>query len=257
MTTVPLYIQLAFDFDLPDDTLPQNTLYRVYAAGEATPFDEATATPVLLGRRSTCRKEQKILVAQGLKRCRLCAHIKPLECFPFSRTHSAGRRNECRVCYSTRINSWRRSHPDIVSVQQAQWYRANAARERRKKEAYRTQNAALIRRRERAARLADPLFNAKARTRVSARRARLRGNGGRHTPAELDALFLEQESCCYYCGRLLDGHYARDHKQPLSRGGTDTIDNIALCCERCNTRKGAKSEEEFWAWLSYERAGTL
>ena len=33
-------------------------------------------------------------------------------------------------------------------------------------------------------------------------------------------------------------------------GGTDNIENIVISCPLCNLRKGNKTEEEFYAFLS-------
>ncbi|MCJ7557681.1 MAG: HNH endonuclease [Gammaproteobacteria bacterium] len=51
-------------------------------------------------------------------------------------------------------------------------------------------------------------------------------------------------SICQYCGEeTLDGHV--DHIIPLSRGGTDSIDNLLWSCAFCNISKGAKPLDEF------------
>ena len=42
---------------------------------------------------------------------------------------------------------------------------------------------------------------------------------------------------CRYCGKFTpDGHV--DHIIPLSKGGTDAIDNLCWSCRECNLRKG-------------------
>lgn len=46
---------------------------------------------------------------------------------------------------------------------------------------------------------------------------------------------------CQYC--QLELHQSRvtlDHKIPVSKGGPDTLDNLTVCCRRCNSRKGAR-----------------
>lgn len=81
------------------------------------------------------------------------------------------------------------------------------------------------------------------------RRARIKGNGGTYTFRELNEQFERQEGFCYYCGDLLyasfDSAVHVDHMTPLSRGGTNYIENIALSCSRCNMKKGAQTAEEF------------
>jgi hypothetical protein len=49
---------------------------------------------------------------------------------------------------------------------------------------------------------------------------------------------------CQYCGsKAPDGHV--DHIIPLSRGGTDSVDNLLWSCAFCNISKGAKSLDEW------------
>lgn len=43
-----------------------------------------------------------------------------------------------------------------------------------------------------------------------------------------------------------------DHKVPRHHGGTDDLDNLTLACVPCNTRKGTRSEWEFYALLIAE-----
>jgi 5-methylcytosine-specific restriction endonuclease McrA len=81
------------------------------------------------------------------------------------------------------------------------------------------------------------------------RRSRIKGNGGTFTLEELNSLFEEQEGFCFYCGELLYSSFEAtvhiEHKTPISRGGSNDIENIALSCARCNVNKGAKTVEEF------------
>lgn len=45
-----------------------------------------------------------------------------------------------------------------------------------------------------------------------------------------------------------------DHKVPSCRGGTDDLRNLTLACVPCNTRKGRRTADEFYAILSAELA---
>jgi 5-methylcytosine-specific restriction endonuclease McrA len=89
----------------------------------------------------------------------------------------------------------------------------------------------------------------KARAGKHRRRARLKGCEGSYTTKELNTLFEQQEGFCYYCGKLLYGSFDMevhvDHKTPLSRGGTNYIENIALACAKCNLKKHTKTSEEY------------
>lgn len=62
-------------------------------------------------------------------------------------------------------------------------------------------------------------------------------------------LFLRDDYCCQYCGREvseLDAQdcLTRDHVMPVSRGGSNTWDNVVTSCFTCNNKKGDSTPEE-------------
>lgn len=73
---------------------------------------------------------------------------------------------------------------------------------------------------------------------------------GRHTAQEWFALVRSVDSHCYYCGKRCARwpsymRITKDHKIPVSRGGSDAIDNIVVACKRCNCEKSDLTDEEF------------
>ena len=55
---------------------------------------------------------------------------------------------------------------------------------------------------------------------------------------------------CWYCGDGLLGKERHvDHILAKSRGGEDSIDNLALACKRCNMAKYADELDSFLNWL--------
>lgn len=58
---------------------------------------------------------------------------------------------------------------------------------------------------------------------------------------------------CEYCGielqEISEPPYtfapSLDHKNPKSRGGENSFDNIAICCHRCNIIKGTMTDTTF------------
>lgn len=57
---------------------------------------------------------------------------------------------------------------------------------------------------------------------------------------------------CEYTGNVLQlmaktqaGRLTLDHKVPLSRGGTSTLDNLAVCSEEANKVKGDMTDDRF------------
>lgn len=82
------------------------------------------------------------------------------------------------------------------------------------------------------------------------RRARIAGNGGSYEIEELTAKFNELGNVCYYCG--IPGKMVIEHMTPISRGGTNNIDNIVPACSSCNSRKHSKTAAEFFATFTDE-----
>jgi 5-methylcytosine-specific restriction endonuclease McrA len=57
--------------------------------------------------------------------------------------------------------------------------------------------------------------------------------------------YLQKGFKCFYCNEEMcigndNSHDSCtvDHKKPISRGGSNSIDNLVLCCEACNITKG-------------------
>lgn len=84
-----------------------------------------------------------------------------------------------------------------------------------------------------------------SRARRANRRARIKGNGGTHTTADIRALFFEQKGICAWCdGALDEKSFHVDHWKPLSRGGSNDKSNLRLLHKSCNLSKGAKLPPE-------------
>lgn len=63
---------------------------------------------------------------------------------------------------------------------------------------------------------------------------------GTHTANEIKLLYEQQAGKCKSCGKELFLTFHEDHIRPISKGGSDLIDNIQLLCPSCNTSKGNK-----------------
>ncbi len=51
---------------------------------------------------------------------------------------------------------------------------------------------------------------------------------------------------CYLCLKpIVFGKDHLDHKIPISRGGKNEYENLAVACQKCNLRKYNKTDEEF------------
>lgn len=102
-------------------------------------------------------------------------------------------------------------------------------------------------------RLANPATEHVGR-KVNVRRAKEQGS---HTDKEWWALVRLAERRCYYCNietvADLDKKFHRlatqkDHLVPVSRGGSNAIENVVVSCRTCNQAKGTMTADEFFEW---------
>lgn len=68
----------------------------------------------------------------------------------------------------------------------------------------------------------------------------------------LVAVSRRDGTLCRYCQvptiMTRDGHPRRrtlDHVIPQNLGGTDEMENLVVCCQSCNSRKGARRMQQF------------
>ena len=79
----------------------------------------------------------------------------------------------------------------------------------------------------------------KNRSKHHKRRTRIYKSEGFHTPAEWGALCVQYGNICLCCKEKKP--LTLDHIIPLSRGGSNSIDNLQPLCHQCNSRKGSRT----------------
>ena len=98
--------------------------------------------------------------------------------------------------------------------------------------------------------------NNKDRRRIRDAERDLRQGGSRRA-IDLETkikLWGRQSGMCPCCLQVIDRPTGRsddgqgDHMTPLSKGGADALENLALTHARCNQDKFNKTLEEHWAW---------
>ena len=61
----------------------------------------------------------------------------------------------------------------------------------------------------------------------------------------IENIKIKYNNKCAYCGNDCSTKFHIDHKLPLSRGGDNQFDNLALSCPTCNYKKHDKTDIEF------------
>lgn len=135
-------------------------------------------------------------------------------------------------------------HKDKVNQQNRAWHEAHYEEARQQWKAYRERPEVQEYRKNygkayRETHKHEPEWKARKLAHVHARRARILGNSGTHTPQQLQEQLQRQKGKCYYCHTKLDKWHA-DHVIPLVQGGSNDISNIVIACPSCNQRKQAK-----------------
>lgn len=70
---------------------------------------------------------------------------------------------------------------------------------------------------------------------------------GKISTREFNEWVESQPKNCYWCEKKNLEKYEIDHYYPLSKGGSHSIDNLVISCQRCNRTKHAKDPHEYAA----------
>lgn len=153
------------------------------------------------------------------KECSTCKQVKNSIDFCFDHTAKNGLNSRCRKCEREKARKYRQKNKELCRLRLNNWYKANPEKRREQ------------RRRELATK-----HNAE----------------GNFTEKEFLEVCKNQDWKCRYCrcrlskkGGKKSKIVIREHMIPLSRGGSNYIENIQATCQSCNSKKGSKTHEEF------------
>lgn len=191
-----------------------------------------------------------------LKICTKCKIEKCLYEFNKHNGCSDGLRPDCKSCVKESNARYRDENKEKIAKSKAEYQKQNREKLRIYEAAWRAKNpekaaAPKVRwsqknRESEAARLALWRRNNPEAKKANnhARRALSAGASGSHTRSDIVNLLNLQKHRCASCklkvlksGKLV---YHVDHIMPLSKGGSNSPDNLQILCPACNLRKHAK-----------------
>jgi 5-methylcytosine-specific restriction endonuclease McrA len=180
-----------------------------------------------------------------LKKCNGCLQEKSPDEFHHSSMGKLGRVGRCKMCVHL---VYLQNREKNVARARA-WKIANPLRYKQLMGKHRDANREKLRHRSRLWAIAHRQLVAK---RARDRRIFINSCGASEllTSAQWYMLLDIFQYRCAYCRDAFDGSNPRkqvtqDHKIPLTRGGLHTMANVVPACRACNSRKHAKTVEEF------------
>lgn len=162
-----------------------------------------------------------------MKACSKCGVFKDVDAFHKSSKARDGLQSQCKDCAANSTKEWQRSNPNKSRTMATNWKQNNSERVKEYYSKWSKENPE------------------KVVAKQHRRRALKHNNGGTHTGQDIINLYIAQGGCCHYCGKDISNGYHVEHKQPLSRGGSNGPENLALACPKCNLLKGNRTDVEF------------
>jgi 5-methylcytosine-specific restriction endonuclease McrA len=209
-------------------------------------------------RSHDCDKREKqqvggSLIRGTMKQCSRCDKIKPLSEFKKNKSRKNGIDSWCKECHRAscrkyieinretireKARKWRKDNGEKKREYDRRWNEANQEKERERKRKWVEDNREKVRAINREYGRSHP---DKVLARITNRRARKNGNGGRITASDRRWLMEFYEHTCLCCGRREpEIQLELDHVVPLAIGGHNAIENAQPLCKMCNSSKGTK-----------------
>lgn len=146
----------------------------------------------------------------------------------------------CVTCYDRVLAAYRTNNKGRIRESDRIHRAANAQIHRDRDTAWRNANIDAVREADRLRYLNTDRDQLRKHRRD--RKARQRNAPGSHTLAEIKAMLVAQKFRCAACPADIRSNKTRhlDHIQPLSKGGSQDLENLQWLCIPCNLNKAAK-----------------
>lgn len=144
----------------------------------------------------------------------------------------------CKMCSRERANQWNKNHPESHREINKKWQKENHEKVSQNQKRWVSKNREKKREYDRRWKQENP---DKKKANHQRRRALQKGAKGSYTAEQIQALRLQQENRCFHCGVSFDEKKMNiDHWIPLTKNGSNDIENIRLLCVSCNCSKADK-----------------
>lgn len=172
-----------------------------------------------------------------MKTCAKCGLAKPLDAFHPHAGCRQGVRPECRDCFNVAIKARREANLELHRARDRRRYAENPDRQAAQKA---TAKAFYWADHERQMELRRAHYRnnpAAYKAYASKRKAAMKAS---HEPYSRREIYDRHDGRCALCNAEVPyepGSFHLDHIIAISRGGTDTPDNLQLTCPSCNWAK--------------------